>query len=48
MPANLELSGMEVSLVNAMSREKVLKQYLDSVNENTTLSFWTVCRRWVC
>jgi chromosome partitioning protein len=28
MPANLELSGMEVSLVNAMSREKVLKQYL--------------------
>ena len=31
MPANLELSGMEVSLVNAMSREKVLKQYLDSV-----------------
>ncbi|WZL79789.1 ParA family protein [Eubacteriales bacterium mix99] len=31
MPANIELSGMEVSLVNAMSREKVLKQYLDSV-----------------
>ncbi len=31
MPSNIELSGMEVSLVNAMSREKVLKQYLDSV-----------------
>jgi len=31
MPANIELSGMEVSLVNAMSRERVLKQYLDSV-----------------
>ena len=31
MPANIELSGMEVSLVNAMSREKVLKQYLDGV-----------------
>ncbi|MGX8700297.1 ParA family protein [Caproiciproducens sp.] len=31
MPANIELSGMEVSLVNAMSREKILKQYLDSV-----------------
>jgi chromosome partitioning protein len=30
MPASIELSGMEVSLVNAMSREKVLKQYLDS------------------
>lgn len=31
MPANIELSGMEVSLVNVMSREKVLKQYLDSM-----------------
>ena len=31
MPANIELSGMEVSLVNAMSREKILKQYLDCV-----------------
>ena len=29
MPANIELSGMEVLLVNAMNREKVLKQYLD-------------------
>jgi chromosome partitioning protein len=31
MPANIELSGMEVSLFNVMSRETVLKQYLDSV-----------------
>ena len=31
MPANIELSGIEVSLVNAMSRESILKQYLDSV-----------------
>ena len=31
MPANIELSGMEVSLVNAMSREKILKQYLDGM-----------------
>lgn len=31
MPANIELSGMEVSLVNAMSREKILKQYLDGI-----------------
>jgi len=31
MPANIELSGTEVSLVNAMTRESVLKQYLDSV-----------------
>ena len=34
MPANIELSGLEVSLVNAMSREKVLKQYLDSVKRD--------------
>ena len=27
MPANIELSGLEVSLVNAMSRETILKQY---------------------
>ncbi len=34
MPASIELSGMEVSLVNAMSREKALKQYLDIVKRN--------------
>ena len=28
-PANIELSGMEVSLVNIMSRELVLKQYIE-------------------
>ena len=31
MPSNIELSGLEVSLVNAMSRETILKQYLDTV-----------------
>ena len=31
MPANLLLSGMEVSLVNIMSRESVLKEYLSRV-----------------
>ena len=31
VPANIELAGMEVSLVNVMSRESVLKQYLDSM-----------------
>ena len=34
MPANIALSGMEVSLVNVMSREKVLKDYIDSVKNN--------------
>ncbi len=28
IPANISLSGLEVSLVNAMSRESILKQYL--------------------
>lgn len=31
LPANISLSGLEVSLVNAMSREKILKQYIDTV-----------------
>ena len=31
MPADIQLSGMEVSLVNAMSRETILRQYLDTI-----------------
>lgn len=31
LPSSIELSGMEVSLVNAMSRESILRQYLDTV-----------------
>lgn len=31
IPASIMLSGLEVSLVNAMSRETVLKQVLESV-----------------
>lgn len=31
LPANIELSGMEVSLVNIMSREQVLKQYIECI-----------------
>ena len=34
VPANIELSGMEVALVNAMSRETILRQYLDTVKQN--------------
>ena len=34
MPSNIELSGLEVSLVNAMSRETILRQYLDTVKQN--------------
>lgn len=34
IPSNLDLSAMEVSLVNAMSRERILRIYLDKVKEN--------------
>ena len=36
MPADIQLSGMEVSLVNAMSRETILRQYLDRVKRDYT------------
>ena len=36
MPSNIQLSGMEVSLVNAMSRETILRQYLDTVRKQYT------------
>lgn len=34
MPSSIELSGMEVSLVNTISRETVLKEYLQSVERD--------------
>ena len=34
IPANIELSGTEVGLFNVMSREYVLKSYIDSVSKN--------------
>lgn len=34
MPANLELSAMEFNLMNAMSRETTLRNYLSQVKEN--------------
>lgn len=36
MPADIQLSGMEVSLVNMISRETVLRQYLDTVKSQYT------------
>ena len=32
LPANIELSGVEVSLVNVMSREYVLKQFIKTIS----------------
>ena len=46
MPANIELSGLEVSLVNAMSREKILKQYLDTVKRE--YDYILIDCRWGC
>jgi len=34
MPANIELSGIEIRLVTEMGRERVLKSYIDSVKNN--------------
>ena len=34
MPGNIELSGLEVSLVNVMSRETILRSYIEIVREN--------------
>ena len=34
IPSNIELSELEVRLINTMSREQALREYLDSVKEN--------------
>ena len=34
MPSNIELSGLEVSLVNVMSRELIMKEYLKPLKKN--------------
>lgn len=34
IPGNIELSGMEVSLVNIMSRETILRQYIESIRKD--------------
>ena len=34
LPANIELSGLEVSLVNVMSRETLLRGYIEMVRNN--------------
>ena len=33
MPGNIELSALEVSLVNTMSRETILRTYIDTIKE---------------
>ena len=36
LPADIRLSGMEVALVNTISRETILRQYLNTVKRNYT------------
>ena len=36
LPSNIQLSGTEFSLINAMSRETILKQYIDTVKGSYT------------
>lgn len=38
IPTNIELSGMEMSLVNAMSREQTLKLYLSDLKKIMIIS----------
>ena len=33
MPSNIEISGLEVSLVNVMSRERIMQEYINIVKE---------------
>lgn len=33
LPCNIELSGIEVSIINVMSREVILKQYVEQMRE---------------
>ena len=48
VPGNRSLSAVEVGLVNVMSREMVLRRYVDSVKRGTTMFCWTAGLRWVC
>lgn len=34
LPSNIKLSGFEVRLINAMSRERVLKTYVNAVKKD--------------
>ncbi len=37
-PANIELAGLETSLVNVMSREMVLRQYICGIKNSMIIS----------
>ena len=43
LPANIELSGLEVTLVNTMSRETILREYLNSVRDEYDVILLDCC-----
>lgn len=43
LPANIELSGLEVTLVNTMSRETILRDYLRSVQDQYDVILLDCC-----
>jgi len=43
LPANIELSGLEVTLVNTMSRETILREYLNSVRDQYDMILLDCC-----
>ncbi len=43
VPANIELSGLEVTLVNTMSRETILRDYLNSIRDEYDVILLDCC-----
>ena len=43
LPANIELSGLEVTLVNTMSRETILRDYLNNVRDQYDVILLDCC-----
>ena len=43
LPANIELSGLEVTLVNTISRETILREYLNSVRDEYDVILLDCC-----
>ena len=43
LPANIELSGLEVTLVNTLSRETILRDYLNSIKEQYDVILLDCC-----
>ncbi len=37
LPGNIELAALEVSLVNVMSRELILRQYIEQIKDHTLI-----------